>query len=302
MRKWMKRTGIGVGSLALVAVLAVLVVYAASELRFRRAYDEVAVSPLRVQATPASVERGRHLATAIGKCVDCHGADLGGKLFMDAGPLGVVYASNLTAGRGGAAGRYTDGQLERAIRHGVGADGHALIVMPSNDLWEMSDQDVHDLIAYLRSIPPVDHQLPASKVRTLGRALYLAGKLPLFPAEAIQHQAQRPTTPPAGVTVEYGRYLATIGGCRDCHGPDLAGKAEGEGPGMPPAANLTPVGEVGRWTEQDFFHALRTGKRPNGTALRAPMPWALAGQMTDDETRAVWMYIRSVPAKPTPTE
>jgi cytochrome c553 len=302
MRKWMKRTGIGIGSLALVAVLAVLVVYAASEVRFRRAYDEVAVSPLRVQATPVAVERGRHLATAIGKCVDCHGADLGGKLFIDAGPLGTVYASNLTSGRGGVASRYSDGQLERAIRHGVDETGHALAIMPSADYWPMSDQDMQALIAYVRSVPPVDRQLPATNVRALGRALYLAGKLPLFPAEAIQHQAQRPAEVPAGVTMEYGKYLATIGGCRDCHGADLNGSAKGEGPGDPPAANLTPAGEVGRWTEQDFFNALRTGKRPNGTALRPPMPWALAGQMTDDEVRAVWMYIRSVPAKPTPTE
>jgi cytochrome c553 len=302
MRKLLKWTGLSLGSLVLVVVLAVLVVYAASEVRFRHAYDEVAVSPLHAQASPAALEHGRHLASAIGKCVDCHGPDMGGKLFMDAGPLGVVYASNLTSGRGGVAQRYSDGQLERAIRHGIDANGHALAIMPSNDYWPMGDRDMQDLIAYIRTLPPVDRELPATNVRALGRALYLAGKLPLFPAELITHDARRPQPPAPGVTVEYGQYLATIGGCTDCHGPDLAGKARGEGPGMPPAANLTPAGELARWSEQDFFNALRTGRRPNGTALQAPMPWALAGQMTDDETRAVWMYIRSVPAKPTPAE
>ena len=69
---------------------------------------------------------------------------------------------------------------------------------------------------------------------------------------------------------------------------------------MPPAANLTPAGELKDWGEAQFFHAMRTGIRPNGQAIRAPMPWALTGQMTDDELRAVWMYIKQVPAKPTP--
>jgi mono/diheme cytochrome c family protein len=301
-RKLLKWTGLGVGSLVAVVILAVLVVYAASEVRFRRAYDEIAVSPLRVAATPASLERGRHIATAIGKCGDCHGEDMGGRLFIDAGPLGQVYASNLTSGRGGVMGRYSDGQLERAIRHGVDANGHALAIMPSADFWAMSDADLEALIAYLRTLPPVNREVPRTNIRALGRGLYLAGKLPLFPAELMNHTARRPAPVPAGVTVEYGKYLATIGGCTGCHGWDLAGAAKGEGPGDPPPANLTPHGELATWTEQDFFNALRTGKRPNGVAIRPPMPWQSSGKMTDDEIRAVWMYIKSVPSKPTPTE
>lgn len=301
MKKWMKRAGIGLGSIVVALILGVGVVYAASEVRFRRAYDEVAVTSFRAASDPATVERGRHIATAISKCVDCHGADLGGKMFIDAGPLGTVYASNLTTGRGGVMGRYSDGQLERAIRHGVSADGHALAIMPSADFNVMSDADLQALVAYLRTVPPVDRELPQTTIRALGRALYLGGKLQLFPAEGIDHAAARPAPVPAGVTVEYGQYLADIGGCRGCHGKDLAGAAEGEGPGMPPPANLTPAGELKNWTEEQFFHSIRTGIRPNGQAIRAPMPWALTGQSTDDELRALWMYIKQVPAKPTPT-
>jgi mono/diheme cytochrome c family protein len=302
MKTWMKRTGIGVGSLVLAVVLGVGVVYAASEVRFRHAYDDVAVLPFRAAApSPDVLARGRHLATAIGKCTECHGDDLGGKVFMDAGPLGVVVATNLTAGRGGVAPRYTDGQLERAIRHGIGADGRALAMMPSEAFTAMSDADLQALIAYLRTIPPVDRTVPATRVRALGRALYLAGKLDLFPAELMDHRAARPAPVPQGVTVEYGQYLATIGGCRSCHGPELAGSAEAMGPpGTPPPANLTAAGELGKWSKDDFVRALRTGRRPNGTAISAVMPWALAGQMTDDEMSAVWMYLKSVPAKPTP--
>ena len=302
MRRYLRWAGIGAGSIAAAVVLGLIAIYAASEVRFRHVYNDIVAAPLRVDRTPAAVERGRHLATAIGKCTDCHGPDLGGKVFIDAGPVGVAVASNLTTGRGGVAGRYTDGQLERAIRHGVDADGRGVVAMPSDDYNGMSDQDMRDLIAYVRSVPPVDRELPATKLRTLGRVLYLAGKLPLFPAERIQHHVRPPTPPAPGVTVEYGEYLATIGGCRGCHGRDLAGAAEGEGPGMPPAANLTPRGQLATWSERDFVTALRTGRRPNGSELRAPMPWQLAGQMTDDEMHAVWMYIKSVPPKPTPTK
>lgn len=301
MKRWMKRTGIGVGSVVLALVLGVGVIYAASEVRFRKAYDEVAVTPFRAAApSPDVLARGRHLATAIGKCVECHGSDMGGKAFMDAGPLGVVVATNLTSGRGGIASRYSDGQLERAIRHGIGAEGRALFIMPSNEFAAMSDADVQALIAYLRTLPPVDRTVPATNVRTLGRALYLAGKLPLLPAELMDHRAARPAPVPAGVTVEYGQYLATIGGCRGCHGPDLAGTPPMGPPGTPPPANLTAAGELGKWSKDDFVRALRTGRRPNGTVIDPFMPWALAGQMTEDEMSAVWMYIKSVPAKQTP--
>ena len=296
MRKWMKRTGIGIGSLIAALVLGIGVVYAASEVRFRREV-EIAARPLAVKPDPAQVARGRHFAEAIGKCGDCHGPDLGGKTMLDAGPLGTVIASNLTAGRGGALARYTDEQLARAIRHGVAEDGRGLFIMPAPEYYHISDDDLSALIAYLRTVPAVDRELPASEIRALGRALYLAGKLPLVVAEQMDHAAPR-QAPAPGVTVEYGKYLATVGGCTGCHGPELAGGPSHD-PNGPPAANLTPAG-IGSWSEADFFRALRSGVRPNGTAISPFMPWVSSGKMTDDEIRALWMYLRSVPAKETP--
>jgi len=89
-----------------------------------------------------------------------------------------------------------------------------------------------------------------------------------------------------------------VGGCTGCHGPELVGGPSHE-PGAPPAANLTPAG-IGTWTEADFFKALRSGVRPDGTAINPAMPWASSGRMTDDELRALWLYLRTVPAKETP--
>jgi cytochrome c553 len=92
--------------------------------------------------------------------------------------------------------------------------------------------------------------------------------------------------------VEYGRYLATIGGCRACHGAALAGDAN------PDAPDIT-VGRLAGWSEADFFRSLREGRRPDGTAIDPEkMPWLRSGLMTDDEIRAVWAYMRSVPAAP----
>ncbi|HYH83180.1 MAG TPA: c-type cytochrome [Longimicrobium sp.] len=296
----MKRTGIGLGSIVLALILGLITVYAASEVRFRRAYDEVAVSQFRASNDPAAVQRGQHLAVAVAKCVDCHNGDLGGKVLFDAGPVGVVVSPNITSGRGGAAARYSDGQLERAIRHGVNAEGRALAVMPSSAYNAMSREDMADLLAYLRSVPPVDRELPRTRVRALGRVLYMAGKLPLYEAEMIDHAVRPPAAVPPAVTVDYGEYLATIGGCKGCHTATLAGTAVGHGPDEPGAANLTPAGPFGKWTEEDFFKAMRTGIRPDGTAINAAMPWALTGRMTDDELRAVYMYIKTVPPSPTP--
>ena len=299
MRKWLRRLGYAAGGLVGLVVLAAITVYAASEVRIRRTYS-IPGQALAIRSDPATVARGRHMAVAVGKCVDCHGPDLAGKLFFDAPPVGVLYASNLTRGRGGALGRYTDPQLERAIRSGVGADGHALKAMPAEDFHDMSDGDVAALIAYLRTLPPVNKEQPAPRVGILGRLLYLKGDLPLLPVEAIDLTRPRPDPAP-GATVEYGRYLATVGGCRGCHNASVSG---GHVPGTPPefpaAQNLTPdtVSGIGRWSEADFTRALRQGRRPDGTQLNEAMPWKLAGQMTDEEIHAVWLYLRSVPAKP----
>ncbi|HEU0053566.1 MAG TPA: cytochrome c [Longimicrobium sp.] len=297
MRKWMKRAGIGFGTLALVLVLSAIAVYAASEARLNQEFS-FAAKPLAVRPDPSMVTRGEHLATAIGKCTECHGPDLGGKVFIENPAFGTLIAPNLTGGRGGALARYADdAMLERAIRHGISDAGRGLLIMPSDEYYHLSDADLAALIAYLRALPPVDRELPASTVGPVARALYVAGKLPLLTPERVNHTAAR-EAPAAGVTVEYGKYLTTVGGCTGCHGPELAGGPTGE-PGKPPAANLTPRGLSG-WTEQDFFNALRKGIKPGGSPIDPFMPWQATAKMTDDEIRAVWMYLKTVPPRDFP--
>lgn len=295
MRTWMRRVGIGVGGLVGAALLAVGVVYAATEMRLRRTF-EVPLAELPFRDDSAAVARGRHIAVAIGKCVDCHGDDLGGKPFIETPPLAMLYASNLTRGQGGVGARYSDAQLLRAIRHGVAADGRPLLFMPSNEFWFLNDEDAVALVAYIRSLPAVDRELPVSKVGPVGRGLYLSGKFPLVPAELIDHGRTR-AAPPAGATKEYGDYLATVGGCKGCHGPSLSGgPIPGTPPDFPPAANLTPTG-LAQYDEAAFFRAMREGVRPAGTQINPFMPYRLTKEMTDEEIRALWIYLQSVPKK-----
>jgi cytochrome c553 len=239
----------------------------------------------------AAIARGKYLAEKVSMCVECHGADLGGKVMMDNFPMGKLASSNLTRGRGGLGATYTDEDLVRALVHGVRKDGRSVIFMPSQD-YHFTEQDVASLVAYIRSVPPVDRERPEVRIGPMARVLGWSGVFPLFPGNMIDHQhvAFAPAKDPADA-VASGEYLMSTAGCRGCHGPELTG-----GLGPPPGgANITPVG-IGDWTEQDFFRALREHKRPNGTTIADEMPRAF-GQMSDDDLRKIFTYLRTVPAK-----
>jgi mono/diheme cytochrome c family protein len=296
MKRALRWAGYGLLGVLGLVVVALSAVYGASEYRIRKSY-EVHPAAVAFQTDEETLARGRHVATIRG-CVDCHGENLGGKLFIEAPGIGRLYATNLTRGEGGAASTYTVQDFVRAIRHGIGPTGKPLLFMPSHEFYPLSEEDLGALIAYLQHVPPVDGAQPVSSIGPIARTLFLAGQFPLLPAELIDHAAPLPTPPRPGITVEYGEYLST--GCIGCHGSEYGGgKIPGAPPEFPPGANLTPheTGLAG-WTEADFFRALREGKRPDGTELNPIMPWQLTAQMTDDEIRAMWLYMQSLPPKP----
>lgn len=297
MKRITKWLAVGVGTLVALLGVGLGGVYGFSEYGMRKTYA-VAEGDVAIPTDAAAVERGRHIAFTRA-CSDCHGPGLGGNTFIDDPALGRIFASNLTRGRGGVGARNSDADWVRAIRNGVGHDGRSLLVMPSYEYHGLSDEDVGALVAYLKTLPPVDREPVESRVGPVGRALYLAGQLPLLPAEMVPHDAPRAPAPPAGPTAAYGAYLAP--GCTGCHGPGFSGgPIPGGPPGMLPPTNITPdvATGIGSWTEEDFFRALREGKRPDGSALDPSMPWKNIGAMTDDEIRALWAYLRTVPAKP----
>ena len=189
-------------------------------------------------------------------------------MFLEAGPFGSWAAPNLTSGRGGAAARMTDAQLELAIRHGVRADGRSLHIMPSEVYVALANDDLAALIGYLRRAPPVDRDLPPRRVGPIARALLTAGKLPIESAvhtpSVSRHQPLAPVgRPPARL----GGYLARVAGCHSCHGEGLSG---GPIAGRPdhhkPPSNLTPTG-LAHYDEAAFVRALREGIRPGGAPI-----------------------------------
>jgi Cytochrome C oxidase, cbb3-type, subunit III len=94
----------------------------------------------------------------------------------------------------------------------------------------------------------------------------------------------------------FGRYLADVSGCHGCHGFGLSGGRVAGPDDLPLASNLTPAG-LGTWSEADFVRAIREGRWPDGTAINEFMPWRSYCSMSDDELRALWAYLRSVPPR-----
>ena len=212
--------------------------------------------------------------------------------------FGKIVPPNLTSGRGGIGGTYTDIDWVRSIRHGVRPDGKPLFLMPSHEFYKFSDADLGEIIAYVKGVPPVDNEPPETSVGPLGRILTLV-EGELLPASVIDHAGPRPAEPEPGVTAEYGKYMAWA--CSVCHGEELSG---GTPPGgeadAPPAPNLTPRGTLSDWSEADFISTLRTGTTPYGKALDDEfMPWKDIGLLTDDQLKAVWLYLSSLEARET---
>ena len=244
-----------------------------------------------------SIQRGQHLASAVAACVDCHGPNLAGKIFVDDPALARIVSPNLTRGQGGIGSTFADADFVRAIRHGVDPNGRVLLLMPSDNYNTFSDADLGAIIGYVRSLPAIETALPSNEIRALGRILVAIGQLSLQPASNLDQFTPRPTPPRSGVTPEYGKYLADAAGCASCHGPGYSGgKIPQTPPNAVPAANITMAG-LGAWSDADFIKAMRTGMRPDGRVLNTSMPWPYYAQMTDDELRAIWRFLQVVPAR-----
>jgi len=281
-------------ALVLLLLLGGGVLYALASRRLAKPYELIRRS-VEVPADSASIARGEHLATAIGKCAECHGEGLAGKVMVDDPMFGRFVAPNLTRGAGGVGGSRSDADFATALRHGVGVDGKTLVLMPSEDYTRFTEADLRDLLAYVRALPPVDRTLPARRLGPISVGLLASNKLPV-PAELIDHGRLPMDSIVAEPTATYGEYLANVGGCTGCHNPALSGgEILGAPPGTPVAANLTPGGRA--WSQEEFKAALRDGVRPGGVTMHPFMPVRFTKLMTDQEIEAVWRYVVSVPAK-----
>ncbi len=298
MRKALKWTGIVLAGFIGMILLVALVGYFVSNRRINKRYD-IEVEPIPIPGDMASLEEGRRL-TVIRGCgaSDCHAADFSGGVLLDDPWIGYVYPPNLTSGEGSATAGYSIEDWVRSVRHGVDPEGKALLIMPSSSFAGLSDEDLGRIIAYIQSRPPVDHVQPESRLGPIGRLLHLTDQapLPVLSAEVIDHRAEAPKQVTPAVSVDFGKYMIAV--CTDCHRNDLSGGTiPGALPGEPPAANLTPSGNLGDWTYEDFATTLRTGITPQGKVLDpAVMPWPMALEMTDTELEAMWHFLSSLPS------
>jgi len=297
MKTILKWIGIVLGVLVGLLIIAAIALYALSEAKLNATYEAPTVDNISASTDHAVIARGQHIANAISVCVDCHGENLGGGILIDDPALGRVVPPNLTRGQNGRGSELSDADIARVLRYGVKPDGTSVKIMPADDYTHLTDADLTAVISWVRSQPPVDSNLPPHEWRAMGRVLIALNQLDIFIAPRINQNAPR-LEPAEAVSVEYGNYLADIAGCTGCHGPGLSGgPILGAPPDWPPAANITVAGAINGWSETDFIHTIRTGVDPSGHQLVSEMPYERYATMTDDELKAIWAFLQSMPPK-----
>ncbi len=193
MKRILKWVGIGVGGfVGLLVVLILVLVLLGTMLRVNKSYD-IEVAAVEVPNDAESIALGRHVVESIAFCQECHGENMAGEVLEEDPVFGTFAPPNVTSGIGGVGGEPSDLDYVRAIRHGVGRDGKGLFIMPSNHYNEIGDEDLGAIIAFLKSLPPVDNEVelklgPLAKIISLFEAEF-------SPARLIDHDAVRQPTP-----------------------------------------------------------------------------------------------------------
>jgi len=264
------------------------------------------------ERTPQRLERGRYIATALSGCIYCHskhdwagpgtlimpGSEGAGEVLPYNDLPGRIVAPNLTPDPETGAGTWTDDQLARAIREGIGHDGRALFpIMPYTHYRAMSDEDLASVVVYLRSLPAVRNELPKTEI--------------IFPVKYLIRSVPEPVTSPVSESAEpsdlvkRGARLVNLAGCVDCHTPVVKGQsipgmefAGGQvfaGPwGNVASANLTPDPTgIPYYDESLFLQAIHSGyvkARP----LNSIMPVMVYSNLTDSDLRAIFAYLRTL--------
>lgn len=257
----------------------------------------------------ASAARGEYIVRNVAVCGQCHAADRqnpdgplsGGMEFRD-WRIGTARAANLTSDVETGLGNWSEAVIVRALRNGEDDEGKVLApVMPYAWFHQMSDDDAFAVAQYLKSLPPVKNEVTQSRnlMFKLGTHTFL---------KPLAGNAE--TAPARGVTAEYGGYLAQhVGLCGECHTPRTGIRSQPDrsrlfaGMAHPPKgfpanpSNLTPdtATGIGSWKEEDFIRTLRTGTDPEGNHLNPFMPWRQVSRMSDDDLRAIFLYLRTLP-------
>ncbi|WP_018127078.1 c-type cytochrome [Balneola vulgaris] len=274
---------------------------------------------MNIELTQERIERGRHLANNVMACMYCHtphdtkkftnpldstkfGA--GGVEFGKAELLpGTYYSTNITPAELGS---WTDGEIFHSITTGVSKDGRALFpIMPYENYAKMDEEDIKAVIAYLRTLEPIESTVPES-----------TSDFPMnFIINTIPKPANFTERPSPSNKIAYGKYLVNAASCNDCHTPRNKGAfieeltLAGSSPftlktgGTVRTANITPDEStgIGAWTEEAFIKRFKSHN--DSTFQHYPiqegeyntvMPWMNYSKMSEEELSAIYAYLRSI--------
>lgn len=272
---------------------------------------------IHVTSNPQTIERGKYLANHVSLCTDCHSQrdwsrfagpvlDLsigqGGELFDEKVSFpGSVQVPNITPYN---LKDWTDGELFRAITTGVRKDGSAIFpLMPWPSYAKMSRDDIYAIIAYLRTLKPINTSYPKAQYN--------------FPLNILVHtfpqKASPGTVPNPADTVAYGAYLVNAAACMDCHtqnnngkmipGMEFAGGRDFRlGANVIRSANITQdkTSGIGNWSSEAFLQRFKSYGEPMLAAKVSPaefqtiMPWYDYSGMTDNDLKAMYAYLKTI--------
>lgn len=305
--KVFKWTGIVLASIIVLLVAAVFI--------FDGQTYDAPYPDIKASKDSAVIARGEYLAYGLAHCAGCHVSSmedfakvaagqrvaLAGGFEFKLGPLGSIRSPNITSDPETGIGKWSDQEIARSLRHGVGHDGRALFdFMPFHNL---SDEDLTAVISFLRTQPPIKNQVEVRDLSFLGKGINAFMIKPVGPEGEVAKSVKPDTTP------EYGKYLAHyVANCRGCHtnrdlttgaytGPDFAGGFAMESVMVPGAVcvtpNLTPdpeTGHITKWSEEQFVARFRGGH----VIKASEMPWDMFKIATDNDLKAIYRYLRTL--------
>ena len=298
--------------LAIVVIVGGLLTYVKTML------PNVGPAPeLKVALTPEKIERGRYLANHVSVCMDCHSTrdwstfagpmvagteGKGGEIFDEnLGFPGRFVAPNLTPSN---LKDWTDGEIFRAITCGVNKAGKALFpIMPHPNFGKMDESDIHAIIAYIRSLKPIDNKTEASVAN--------------FPMNIILNTIPKPAAftkmPSPSDQVAYGKYLINAASCNDCHTKQDKGKFVGEpfaggfefkfpDGSIVTSMNITPDATgIGNWDKETFISRFKmytdssyVPQKVKAGEFNSVMPWTMYAGMSTQDLEAMYVYLKTL--------
>lgn len=294
------------GSILLVLILGIsLTVWSRQDMTFDGPYPEI-----KATTDSTVIARGKELIFGPAHCADCHSsvnADslllLGQDVPLSGGfafnlPIGTIYTRNITPDSATGIGRYTDRQIARALRYGIGADGRAMFdFMPFHNT---SDEDLTAIISFLRAQKAVSKEIPENSFNLVGKTIKAFLIKPVGPTGEVPVAVKRDSS------TQYGKYLSmNVANCSGCHtnrdmmtgaytGEMFAGGLEMDGLVTP---NLTTdsSSRIYTWSERQFIQRFREGKK----IPQSPMPWNSFKNMSDDDLKAIYRYLKTLEPKKT---